>query len=185
VEAGHHPVQLLAAAADEDPRTAADRIDRDLLAAYIPAATKLGIRRGSYGIRMGSYHARKVTRWTQHLAHHLQWQAQQAVKLKEPPRGMSGIDLVPHLMWPIGGRRLVRVLHSVLVSLLVSGAFFSCYYIVDGLSGNKLLGTSNHPDPRLLFMLLGLMVAGQFIAMNAAKAWPREFASGNWIGGVG
>ncbi len=45
---------------------------------------------------------------------HLDWQAAFAPSHPDPPAGMTGIDIVPHLLWPIGGMRLVRGLHLVL-----------------------------------------------------------------------
>jgi hypothetical protein len=50
------------------------RIDHELLAAYIPAATRLNVRRTRPKIRPRRYDPDKVSRWMQHLAGHLEWQ---------------------------------------------------------------------------------------------------------------
>jgi GTPase SAR1 family protein len=119
-DAGRVPVQLLAAGVGENPGSAAERIDLELLASYIPAATRLTVRRSRSGISSRTYDPGKVTSWMHHLTRHLQWQAQQLTVLDKPPLGMSGIDLVPHLLWPIGGSRLVRALHTALAVLLAA-----------------------------------------------------------------
>jgi hypothetical protein len=46
---------------------------------------------------------------------------QQVSELTNPALGMSGVDLAPHLLWPIGGPRLVRAFHCALFFVLAAG----------------------------------------------------------------
>lgn len=88
------------------------RLEEMLLAAFIPAATRLTPRRARP--RRGGesrYRPDRVHRWLTHLARHLDWQARYAAGHRAP-RGMSPVDIVPHLLWPIGGWYLPRVLHT-------------------------------------------------------------------------
>ncbi len=128
VEDGQEPTRLLAAAAGESPGAAAERIDRDLLASYVPAATRLTVRRRGSGVRR-PYDPVEVTRWMRSLAQHLQWQARQVTQERNPPPGMSAIDMVPHLLWPIGGRRLVRALHAALAFLIITAAMVGALWL--------------------------------------------------------
>jgi hypothetical protein len=54
-----------------------------------------------------------VRSWLVRLATHLRWQAAHAAETDRPPPGLTAIDIVPHLLWPIGGRRRVRALHCL------------------------------------------------------------------------
>ncbi|GLW62538.1 hypothetical protein Arub01_07820 [Actinomadura rubrobrunea] len=92
----------------DDPGAAAERIARRLLDAYVPAATELAPR----AAHAAAYRPADVRRWLVRLADHLRRQAACAAAADRPPPGMTGIDIVPHLLWPIGGRRLVRALHG-------------------------------------------------------------------------
>ncbi|MFC5748427.1 NACHT domain-containing protein [Actinomadura rugatobispora] len=107
VESGADPAELLGADPDDDPRAAAARIARRLLDTYVPAATELAPRT-AHGT---PYDPGQVRAWLVALAEHLRWQAAHAAATGRPPPGLTAIDIVPHLVWPIGGRRLVRVLH--------------------------------------------------------------------------
>ncbi|NKZ09261.1 NACHT domain-containing protein, partial [Actinomadura latina] len=104
-ESGARPAELLAADPAADPRDAADRIARRLLGMYVPAATRLAPR-SAHGT---PYQPEQVRSWLVQLAAHLRRQAAGAGR----PPGLTGIDIVPHLLWPIGGRRRVRALHCL------------------------------------------------------------------------
>ncbi|WP_147339362.1 NACHT domain-containing protein [Actinomadura spongiicola] len=109
VESGADPAELLRAGDDPDPRDGAARIAQRLLDSYIPAATGLTPRTAS-----GTpYRPDQVRRWLRTLAAHLRWQDAAATGTKRPPPGLTAIDIVPHLLWPIGGRRRVRALHCL------------------------------------------------------------------------
>ncbi|GAA2080675.1 NACHT domain-containing protein [Actinomadura alba] len=107
VESGADPAELLRADPYAEPGEAAARIARGLLGTYVPAATEL-TPRTAYGT---PYQPVQVRSWLVRLAAHLQWQAAHAAETDRPPPGLTAIDIVPHLLWPIGGRRRVRVLH--------------------------------------------------------------------------
>ena len=111
-EAGHDPRQMLAVGADEDAVSAERRIVDDLLASYIPAATRLSPRPGR---KSGCYEHQKVERWMRSFARHLAWQGDYVDSNSNSPVGMTGIDLAPHLIWPIGGVALVCTINAVLV----------------------------------------------------------------------
>ncbi|MDP9864805.1 MULTISPECIES: NACHT domain-containing protein [Streptosporangium] len=81
------------------------RLEGSMLANFIPAATALTPR------GRGSYTPEQVERWLTALARHLRWQADY-LRHHPAPRGMSEVDIVPHLLWPIGGLRLTRLLHT-------------------------------------------------------------------------
>ncbi|MCK2221966.1 hypothetical protein MF672_050380 [Actinomadura sp. ATCC 31491] len=114
VESGADPHDLLRADPRDDPRAGAARIARRLLEAYVPAATRL-TPRAAPGT---PYQPDQVRAWLVRLAAHLQWQAARTAGADRPPPGLTGIDLVPHLLWPIGGWRLVRVLHCLCSAVL-------------------------------------------------------------------
>ncbi|MFI6708913.1 NACHT domain-containing protein [Nonomuraea sp. NPDC050478] len=127
VESGGDPDDLLHADPDADPAAGAALIAGRLLDAYVPAATHLAPRT-PHGT---PYRPDQVRAWLVRLAAHLREQAGRGAEADGPlglhPRGQAGraagvgrmspgltaIDLVPHLLWPIGGRRRVRVLHSL------------------------------------------------------------------------
>jgi hypothetical protein len=118
VQAGRDPVGLLVGSAEEDPVAAARRIDRLLIAGYVPAATELAAIHQP-GVR---YDSAKVARWLGRLAAHLDWQTANAHEMASPPAGLSAVDLVPHLLWPIGGWRRVRYLHAAVGFVLIVAA---------------------------------------------------------------
>lgn len=109
VESGADPAELLLADPDPDPRVAAARIARRLLDAYVPAATELTPR----AAHATPYRPEQVRSWLESLASHLRWQAAHTAGTDRPPPGLTPIDIVPHLLWPIGGRRRVRALHGL------------------------------------------------------------------------
>ncbi|GAA2431886.1 hypothetical protein GCM10010191_52180 [Actinomadura vinacea] len=116
VESGADPAELLAADAAADPREAAARIAHRLLDSYVPAATELTPR--TAGTR---YQPEQVRAWLEHLAGHLRWQA----ATDRPAPGLTAIDIVPHLLWPIGGRRRIRALHALCCALLAAIAMLA------------------------------------------------------------
>ncbi|MEV0417786.1 NACHT domain-containing protein [Streptosporangium canum] len=93
------------------------RLEGGMLADFIPAATALTPR------GRGSYTPEQVERWLTALARHLRWQADY-LRHHPAPSGMSEVDIVPHLLWPIGGRRLTRLLHTtaLLIGIVVVAA---------------------------------------------------------------
>ncbi|MEO3830301.1 NACHT domain-containing protein [Actinomadura sp. B10D3] len=111
VESGADPAELLGADPAGDPHTEAARITRRLLDAYIPAATRL-TPRTTHG---DPYRPEQVRSWLVRLAAYLQWQGAQADR---PPSGLTAIDIVPHLLWPIGGRRRIQALHGLCCAVL-------------------------------------------------------------------
>ncbi|QKV77552.1 NACHT domain-containing NTPase [Amycolatopsis sp. Hca4] len=109
--------------------TQSTRINEFLLDSYVTAA----ILKESKN-KPPRYPPEKVEIWLKSLAKHLTWQ--ETVASKEPgvPAGLSGIDLVPHLLWPIAGQKLVRVAHVI--------STLSIYYIVAlGIFGTTLAET--------------------------------------------
>lgn len=56
-----------------------------------------------------------------HLARRLDWQARYS-STHAAPDGMSPADIVPHLLWPIGGRRSPRLLHAATVFCILLAA---------------------------------------------------------------
>jgi hypothetical protein len=127
-EAGRPLTALVDATADTTPLAALAGADRVLLAGYVPAATRLTARTRRWRTRGRErrYDPERVTVWLRQLADQLAWQGEQVTNSKRPPTGLSGVDLVPHLLWPVGGRRLVRALHGalgVLAGVVVGVAF--------------------------------------------------------------
>jgi hypothetical protein len=188
-DAGRAPKELLAAGVGEAPSDAEKRIDTDLLAKFIPAATRLTVRRSPSGISQKHYDPDKVTHWMQHLALHLQWQAQQVTKVQaqevtkvgEPPLGMSGISLVPHLLWPVGGRRLVWTVHIAL-AVITAGA--TAFLVAYDFLGPPTVWLQNIQEvlhgEYSLRITIGQVVAAiagvsivPLCALVAASAWPR------------
>uniref|UniRef100_UPI00104142C5 NACHT domain-containing protein n=1 Tax=Actinomadura roseirufa TaxID=2094049 RepID=UPI00104142C5 len=142
VESGADPSALLAADPGADPREEAARIAGRLLGSYVPAATEL-TPRGDHGT---PYRPDQVRAWLERLAAHLRLQAARAAAADRPPPGLTAIDLVPHLLWPIGGRRLVLALHAVCCALLAVVAMLAFWLgsavddpggLSDGLSGEE------------------------------------------------
>ncbi|MFB4263339.1 NACHT domain-containing protein [Nonomuraea sp. GTA35] len=124
VESGADPHELLRADPHAGPREGAEVIARRLLAAYVPAATRL-TPRTAHGT---AYQPDQVRSWLVNLAAHLRWQAARTAGADRPPPGLTAIDLVPHLLWPIGGWRLVRALHclcAVLLAIIAMLAFWT------------------------------------------------------------
>lgn len=104
-ESGAGPAELLDADPGADAAEAAARIARRLLGMYVPAATRLTPRTAG-----GTpYQPEQVRSWLVQLAAHLR---RQGAGDGRPP-GLTAIDIVPHLLWPIGGRRRVRALHGL------------------------------------------------------------------------
>jgi hypothetical protein len=182
-EAGKDPGQLLAVGVGEDPQAAARRIDENLLAAYIPAATRLTARRSRSGIGRDRYDPDKVTGWMQNLALHLQWQGQQLIELRPAsPVGMSGIDIVPHLLWPVGGVRRVRIIYAaVALSISTVAAVFMGYAFVGWpatwVAQMKIALSGGTPTlKQALYDVLPVLVV-PFGVATAVRAWPRPASS--------
>ncbi|MDA0635601.1 NACHT domain-containing protein [Nonomuraea sp. MCN248] len=81
-----------------------------LLEAYVPAATDLAPRSSAACSHGTPYEPAQVRAWLACLAACLREQARGGT---DRPPGLTAIDLVPHLLWPIGGRRRVRALHGL------------------------------------------------------------------------
>jgi hypothetical protein len=169
VESGDDPGELLHADLDADPHEAVALTAERLLAAYVPAATKLTPR----GNRRKPYRPEQVQSWLINLADHLKWQAAHAADTSRPPPGLTAIDIVPHLLWPIGGRRRVRALHFLLCTLLavVAMAAFWAGSAVDSLE-NLRDGLDAEEG-----LTLALMAGWVGIAMGLSL-WPWPAAAG-------
>lgn len=124
VESGADPDELLRVDPHADHRKGADAIAGRLLDAYVPAATRL-TPRDAHG---AAYRPDQVRAWLERLAAHLRWQAAVSARSDRPPPGLTAIDIVPHLLWPIGGRFLVRALHglcAVALAIVAMVAFWT------------------------------------------------------------
>lgn len=163
-----------AAASDEPESIPATRADLEelLLASYIPAATRLTPRRSRFrAVKRGGEHYRPylVHHWLAHLARHLDRQARYAADHRPPP-GMSPVDIVPHLLWPIGGWYLPRLLHAaaVLITLAPTAAIL-WFAITDGQFA-RITGI-------VLAALLGCACVG-CVAAAAGRFWPQPAITG-------
>jgi hypothetical protein len=114
VESGADPGELLRAAPEAGPHEGAARIAERLLDTFILAATGHSSRPANGP----AYRPEQVRSWLVQLAAHLRWQATLSTEMDQPPPGLTAIDIVPHLLWPVGGRRLVRVLHCLCCAVL-------------------------------------------------------------------
>ncbi|WP_081911222.1 NACHT domain-containing protein [Amycolatopsis vancoresmycina] len=94
------------------------RIEEFLLDSYVFAATRKENQR-----RSPKYTPEKVETWLESLAAHLAWQGTIGSRDPRAPAGLSGIDLTPHLLWPIAGQQAVRYTHMA-VSVLMYYSFF-------------------------------------------------------------
>uniref|UniRef100_UPI003F496D58 NACHT domain-containing protein n=1 Tax=Actinomadura sp. CA-154981 TaxID=3240037 RepID=UPI003F496D58 len=165
VESGADPAELLAAAPSAGDGEAAERIARRLLGAYVPAAARLAPRDD----RDVPYDPEQVRSWLVQLAGHLRWQADHVSVSGRPPPGLTRADIVPHLLWPIGGWRRVRLLHGLcctVLALLAMAAFWTGSAVDapgalrDGLTAGRALG-------------LALMAGWVAIAVGlAVSPWP-------------
>ncbi|WP_171074228.1 NACHT domain-containing protein [Nonomuraea basaltis] len=165
VESGADPAELLRADPDADPHEGADRIGRRLLEAYVPAATGLTPRTA----HSTPYQPGQVRAWLVHLAAHLRWQAARTAEADRPPPGLTAIDIVPHLLWPIGGRRRVRALHCVCCVILAVIAMLAFWTGSAVDSPGDLRG--GLPPDRLL--TLALMAGWVSIATSLSLSpWP-------------
>ncbi len=166
-EGGEQPAKMLATAPSETLNSATERIDRQLLAAYVPAATRVAVRRWAYGMSTSQYDPAQATRWMHSLARHMEWQAQRVTEAGKVPIGMSGVDLFPHLLWPIGGPRLVRAVHAASAFLIMSIAIFAALHLErDRLIGIETpLFSLSKSSPAWSFLLAILVSA------YSAKYW--------------
>jgi hypothetical protein len=183
VESGADPAELLRAD-DDDVQKAAARITHRLLDAYVPAATGLSPRTG----QGTTYHPAQVRSWLVQLAAHLRWQAVHAAETDRPPPGLTAIDIVPHLLWPIGGRRRVRALHGLCCAVLAVIAMLAFW---EGAAVDHL-GDLRHGLTGQQGLTVALMVGWVCIATGLAfSPWPaaaggRANVSPRWrvIGGL-
>ncbi|MGW0807909.1 NACHT domain-containing protein [Nonomuraea sp. NPDC002799] len=165
VESGADPAGLLHADPDADPGEGAALIAGRLLQAYVPAATELTPRTAG-----GTpYQPRQVRSWLVHLAAHLRWQAARGAETDRPPPGLTAIDIVPHLLWPIGGRRRVRALHClccVILAVIAMLAFWT------GSAADGAGAPRGGPDPEQL-LTVALMAGWVAIATRLSLSpWP-------------
>ncbi|MEV6807472.1 hypothetical protein [Streptomyces sp. NPDC051132] len=86
-----------------------DELDEHLLARFIPATTAL------YPDR---YDAARTHRWLARLAAHLDAPSP-GPELNSPAGSRPGTDLVRHQLWPLAGRRRVRVADALLTAFAV------------------------------------------------------------------
>ncbi|MFB4314174.1 NACHT domain-containing protein [Actinomadura sp. 21ATH] len=164
VESGAAPDELLRAGPGADPRAEAGRIARRLLDAYVPAAARLTPRSG----HVAGYSPEQVRTWLVHLAAHLRRQARHASADRSPP-GLTATDLVPHLLWPIGGRRRVRLLH-LLCCLVLTVTAMAAFWVGSGLdrAGDLLDGPA--PGQGLTLALMAGWTA--IAAVLSLSPWP-------------
>ncbi|MEV0151402.1 MULTISPECIES: NACHT domain-containing protein [unclassified Nonomuraea] len=165
VESGADPAELLGADPDADPHEGAARIGRRLLEAYVPAATGL-TPRAAHGT---PYQPGQVRAWLEHLAAHLRWQAARTATADRPPPGLTAIDIVPHLLWPIGGRRLIRALHCLCCVILAVVAMLAFW---TGSALDSPADLRDGLDPEQL-LTLALMAGWVGIATGLSLSpWP-------------
>ncbi|MFA1538238.1 NACHT domain-containing NTPase [Actinomadura monticuli] len=154
-ESGARPDELLeadtGAGAGADPREAADRIARRLLSMYVPAATRL-TPRAAHGT---PYEPEQVRTWLVHLAAHLR---RQAAAADGGPPGLTSSDIVPHLLWPIGGLRRVRALHC-LAGLVLAVVAMLAFWTGSAVDGAGDLGDGLDPGEALTLALMAGWVA--------------------------
>lgn len=184
-DAGDAPTTLFAAIAGEESEARTARIKQHLLSGYVAAATRLAIdqplRRRDRGRDGRRYNAERVTIWLRQLALHLSWQADHALQSGRSPLGLSGIDIVPHLLWPIGGRLRTRTLH-ILLSFLVAatGLTVAVWTGIAPLEfgalnfGQEPASVNDTPLPAraLLLALFGIVVASVLVALRCSEPWP-------------
>ncbi|MFF5257970.1 NACHT domain-containing protein [Actinomadura viridis] len=163
VESGAAPDELLHADPDADPRSEAGRIARKLLDAYVPAAARLAPRSG----HVAGYSPEQVRIWLVRLAAHLRRQAHASAD-RSPP-GLTATDLVPHLLWPIGGRRRVRLLHG-LCCLVLAVTAMAAFWVGSGVdrAGDLLDG----PAPGQVFTLALMAGWVAIAAVLSLSPWP-------------
>ncbi|TDD82050.1 NACHT domain-containing protein [Actinomadura rubrisoli] len=165
VESGADPSELLRADPGADPGKEAARIARRLLDTYVPAATELTPRTSS-----GTpYRPEQVRSWLVHLAAHLRKQADHAAATGRPPPGLTAIDLVPHLLWPIGGRRRVLALHCLCCAVLAVVAMLA-FWTGSAVDGAGDLRDGLTPGEGLTLALMGGWV-GIAIGLSLSP-WP-------------
>ncbi|MEU5878711.1 NACHT domain-containing protein [Spirillospora sp. NPDC047279] len=165
VESGADPAELLRSDPDADPGDAVELIARRLLDAYVPAATRLAPR-SAHGM---PYEPEQVRSWLVLLTAHLRRQAEHAAEIDEPPPGLTAIDLVPHLLWPIGGRRRVRALHGLCCAILaiIAMVAFWAGSAVDGLA--DLRDGLDAAQGLTLALATGWMATATILSLSA---WP-------------
>jgi hypothetical protein len=177
------PAPLLRTHPGEDLQRATKRINDALLAAYIPAATRLYARTWRVhriASRRARYGPEHVTTWLRSLAFYLEDQGNRAANSSHAPAGMSGIDITPHLLWQIGGIRLVRCIH-VATSLFAAsaGMAVACFILIgtpsDWARRTNLLLTGSYPMTSLIInsaSVLVIFAVPIYIACRSALPWP-------------
>ncbi|MFF0775892.1 NACHT domain-containing protein [Nonomuraea wenchangensis] len=106
VEDDPNAVTELAALPGESTQQAIRRLEHLFLGKFIEAAAKLPT-----SWKLLRHDSKHVERWLRCLAQHLDWQAEQAHQ-PEPEPGMSRVHILPHLIWPIGGKIAPRLMHA-------------------------------------------------------------------------
>ncbi|PRX52692.1 NACHT domain-containing protein [Nonomuraea fuscirosea] len=160
VESGADPDKLLRVEPGLDSGEGAARIVRRLLEAYVPAATVLTPRTA----QGAAYQPDQVRSWLVLLAGHLRRQAARGAEADRPPPGLTAIDIVPHLLWPIGGRRIVLIVHCLACVL------FACVAMLAFWTGSAA-GVAGTGAERLL--TLTLMVSWVSLATGLSLSpWP-------------
>ncbi|MQA98581.1 MAG: NACHT domain-containing protein [Streptosporangiales bacterium] len=157
VESGTDPAVLVHAGRPADghhdeKEEASARIVRRLLAAYIPAATRLTPHDGGGA----PYRPEEVRAWLTNLAERLRFQATETAELGH--LGLTPINLVPHLLWPVGGRRRVQLLHGLCGALLACAAMAAFW-----------AGSGIDADPLMPALMVGWVVIATRLALSR---WP-------------
>jgi hypothetical protein len=174
---------------ESQPHAGAHHLDQVLLEGYVPAATVLA----GPGARGRRYDPVRVTRWLGSLAAHLDWQATRAERMRYPPPGMSGVDLIPHLLWPIGGRWRVVAWHGCLaVAVAVTSwlvlhvtalgrAWYAAANKPTAIDAAKTLEDLKKPvDAHLLIYGSAHLVIYLAVVMSLLSFWPRMRIGTRW-----
>ena len=164
-DSGEQPNRIFARNIFESPDDASLRIQTELLAAYVPAATRLSPRWRS-GRGDEHYNPAAVETWLRAISRHLDWQEDQAALLRKVAPGLSGTDVVPHFLWPIAGDSLVRFLHVMVAAIIVGIPTLPALFVGVGPPSNWM--------PALNFMLSEL----EFYDSSSAYLTAEETRSG-------
>ncbi|KAB8183546.1 NACHT domain-containing protein [Microbispora catharanthi] len=169
-------LMMAVAAVEDDPRAAREllplpsetlrdtflRLEELFVGKFVLASAK------SSGVSgRASYKPHKVERWLRSLARHLDWQHQQA-NTAEPEPGMSGVHILRHLLWPIGGARAPRAMHS-----LISVSLYIISFL--GISAPSMMGVVSRPSATQSWeelsvkdqLIIGLMTAASIVAVTS------------------
>lgn len=169
-------LMMAVAAVEDDPRAVREllplpsetlrdtflRLEEAFVGKFVLASAKFS---GASG--RAFYKPHKVERWLRSLARHLDWQHRQASTV-EPQPGMSGVHILRHLLWPIGGSRAPRVLHS-----LISASLYMISFL--GMSAPSVMGVVSRPSATQSWeglsindkLIIGLTTAASIVAITA------------------